>query len=192
MKREVKVFGLQYSQSQIGSYICILAEQNGSRKLPIIIKTNDAQFIALKVEGMESPRPFTHELVQSVCVEFDMDCQEVEIYKLLAGIFYARIVVSNGIESRIIDCTAGDGIALSLAFECPLYAQEEVLDQIGMEIDTDGNIIPEEQTSNSSTKKGNILSIEDMQRMLDEALLIEDYVTAAMYRDKIKEVQEGE
>ncbi len=188
MKREVTVFGLQYSQSQIGAYICLLSEQNGSRKLPIIIKTNDAQIIALKVEGMESPRPFTHEVLRETLEAFQMDCQEVEIYKLLAGVFYARVVITNGIDTVSIECTAGDGIAFSQVFECPLYAQEEVLEQIGMEIDTDGNMIPEEPNT-SNQKKGNVLSIEDMEQMMNEALSVEDYETAAIYRDKIKELK---
>ena len=108
MKREVKILGLSYAQSQIGSYVCVLGETIGHRKLPIIIKPQDAQTIALRVEGMKAPRPLTHDLFKSLSEAFMLDCQEVEIYQVLEGIFYSRLVFNNGVDDAIIETTAGD------------------------------------------------------------------------------------
>ena len=183
MKRQVKILGLSYSQSQIGSYVCVLSEQRGTRKLPIIVKPHDAQVIALSVEGMKSPRPLTHELLKETCDAFQMDCQEVEIYKVLEGIFYARITISNGFDSVSIESTAGDAIALSEIFECPLYVEEEVISICGVNMDQDGNLTPDEN-------QGNIMKVEDLEKLMEQAIANEDYEMAAELRDKINEIKE--
>ena len=182
MKRQVKILGLSYSQSQIGSYVCVLSEQRGTRKLPIIVKPHDAQVIALSVEGMRSPRPLTHELLKETCYAFQMDCQEVEIYKVLEGIFYARITISNGFDSVSIESTAGDAIALSEIFECPLFVQEEVINMCGVDMD-EGNISEE-------SSQGNVMKVEDLEKLMEQAIANEDYEMAAELRDKINEIKE--
>ena len=182
MKRQVKILGLSYSQSQIGSYVCVLSEQRGTRKLPIIVKPHDAQVIALSVEGMRSPRPLTHELLKETCDAFQMDCQEVEIYKVLEGIFYARITISNGFDSVSIESTAGDAIALSEIFECPLFVQEEVINMCGVDMD-EGNISEE-------SSQGNVMKVEDLEKLMEQAIANEDYEMAAELRDKINEIKE--
>lgn len=194
MKREVKILGLSYSQSQIGSYVCVLAEANGHRKLPLIIKQQDAQVIALKVENMKAPRPMTHDLIRSICGSFMIDCQEVYIYQVLEGIFYAKLVMNNGIDDADIETTAGDAIALALVFECPLYVSEEVLNGWGILTDNEGNLLPdsEEVKSERKAKKQDpIISIDDMKQMLEDAIANEDYELAAQYRDKISELQKN-
>jgi hypothetical protein len=196
MKREVKILGLSYSQSQVGSYVCVLAETNGHRKLPIIIKPQDAQTIALRVEGMKSPRPMTHELFKSLSDSFMIDCQEVYIYQVLEGVFYAKLVFNNGIDDADIETTAGDAIALSLVFECPLYVSEEVLDVCGIVTDDEGNLVPDsdEVKKTRKTKKKKVepvISLEDMKKMMEEAISNEDYELAAQYRDKIAEMQKS-
>jgi bifunctional DNase/RNase len=196
MKREVKILGLSYSQSQVGSYVCVLAETNGHRKLPIIIKPQDAQTIALRVEGMKSPRPMTHELFKSLSDSFMIDCQEVYIYQVLEGVFYAKLVFNNGIDDADIETTAGDAIALSLVFECPLYVSEEVLDVCGIVTDDEGNLVPDsdevKKTKKTIKKKAEpVISVEDMKKMMEEAISNEDYELAAQYRDKIIALEMG-
>lgn len=186
MKREVKILGLSYSQSQVGSYVCVLSEVNGHRKLPIIIKAQDAQTIALKIEGMKSPRPLTHDVFKTLSESFQLDCQEAYIYKVLEGVFYSKIVMNNGIDDSEIETTAGDAIALSLVFDSPLYVDEDVLSSCGITTDDNGNPITNtEETKN--TKSEPIISIDDMKRMMEEAISNEEYELAAQYRDKIIE-----
>jgi len=194
MKREVKILGLSYSQSQVGSYVCVLAETNGHRKLPIIIKPQDAQTIALRVEGMKSPRPMTHDLFKSLSDAFMLDCQEVYIYQVLEGVFYAKLVFNNGIDDADIETTAGDAISLSLVFDCPLYVSEEVLDLCGIVTDDEGNLVPDsdESKKNKKTRKKAepVISVQDMKKMMEEAIGNEEYELAAQYRDKIAEMEQ--
>ncbi len=196
MKREVNILGLSYSPSQVGSYVCVLAETNGHRKLPIVIKMQDAQIIALRVESMKSPRPLTHDLFKTVCESFGIDCQEIYIYQCLEGIFYAKLVMNNGIDDADVETTAGDAIALALIFKCPLYVSEEILSEVGIITDDQGNVIsalpaPTDGTKPTKKKKksGNIMSVEDMKKMMDEAIANEEYELAAELRDKISSIE---
>jgi bifunctional DNase/RNase len=126
MKREVKIISLAYAQSQVGSYVVVLSETNGFRKLPVVIKTTDAQQIALKLEKMDSPRPTTHDLISNLSAAFNIECTESCIYGVVEGIFYSKSTFRNGVDDINIECSCGDAILLSLNFGCPLYVNEEV------------------------------------------------------------------
>lgn len=193
MNREVKILGLSYAQSQLGSYVCVLGETNGHRKLPIIVKPQDAQTIALRVEGMKAPRPLTHDLFKSLSDSFMLDCQQVEIYQVLEGIFYSRLVFNNGVDDATIETTAGDAIALSLVFDCPLYVSEEVLSSCGIQTDEEGNLLPDTEPKPKKSKKKTepVISVEDLKHMMEEAIANEEYELAAQYRDKIAEMEKN-
>lgn len=196
MKKQVTILGLSYSQSQAGSYIVVLSEKKGKRKLPIIIKPTEAQQIALKIENVKSPRPLTHDLFKTMTDNFNIDVQEVFIYTVLEGIFYTKLIVSNGIDSVEIDCAVGDGIALSQVFECPIYASVEVLEISGIQINDDGTtdesveieILGEDEKPKKSKKR--IVSVEDLEQMMNDAIANEQYEIAAELRDKIAKLKE--
>ena len=192
MKKEVKVLGLSYSQSQSGSYVVVLSEKKGKRKLPIVIKPSDAQQIALKIEGVKSPRPLTHDLFKTITDSYQIDIQEVYIYAILEGIFYTKLITSNGVEEAEIDCTAGDGIALSIVYGCPLYASKEVLDLSGVYINDDGSTmdnsdIDEYEEVEETPKR--VVSIEDLEHMIEDAIRNEEYEIAAEIRDRIEKLK---
>ena len=197
MKKEVKVLGLSYSQSQSGSYVVVLSERKGKRKLPIVIKPSDAQQIALKIEGVKSPRPLTHDLFKTINDAYGIDVQEVYIYAILEGIFYTKLITSNGLEEVEIDCTAGDGIALSIVFGCPLYASKEVLDLSGVYINDDGTSMVAASESDEDDYEDEIeetpkrvVSIEDLEHMIEDAIQNEEYEIAAEIRDRIEKLKE--
>src|SRR5271166_3919318 len=125
-RKEVRILGLSYSQTQVGSYVVVLSEIRGNKKLPVIIKPMDAQQIDLKIEGMKSPRPLTHDLFKLVTDSYRIDVQEVYIHAILEGIFYTKLVSSNGVDSVEIECSAGDGIALAIVYQCPIYVSKDV------------------------------------------------------------------
>ena len=194
MRKEVKVLGLSYGQSQAGSYVVVLSEKKGKRKLPIVIKPSDAQQIALKIEGMKSPRPLTHDLFKTITDSYSIDVQEVYIYAILEGIFYTKMVTSNGLEDAEIECTAGDGIALSIVYGCPLYASKEVLDVSGVYINDDGSTMSEdemdvEEDFEDTKPAKRVVSIEDLEHMMEDALANEEYEIAAELRDRIAKLK---
>ena len=62
---KLKVLGLTYSQVQKGAYALVLAEENGARRIPVVIGVSEAQSIAISLEGIVPPRPITHDLFVS-------------------------------------------------------------------------------------------------------------------------------
>ena len=102
-RKQLKVMGLSYSQTQAGSYIVVLSEIKGSRKIPVVVKASDAQEIALKIEKIKSPRPLTHDLFKSLTDSFGIDVQEVFIHSLVEGIFYCKMI--DNVGNNIILCS---------------------------------------------------------------------------------------
>ena len=199
-RRELKILGLSYSQSQIGSYVLVLSDKKGSRKLPLIIKPLEAQRIALEIEGIKSPRPLTHDLFKSLGDAYGIDIQEIFIHSLLEGVFYTKIVTTNGIEEFELECTAGDAIALSVIYKCPIMVTQEILDTAGVIISDDGSIpdgndeayeeYGEYIEDDEEVKPDRIVSIDDLEKMMQEAIVNEEYEIAAEIRDRINTLRE--
>ena len=193
MKREAKIFGLSYAQSQIGSYVAILDEVRGTRKLAVLIRPFEAQMIAQKIEKVSSRRPMTHEVLKSLTDSFNMDVQEVVIYNVAEGIFYTKLVCSDGIDIHNIECSAGDGIAFSLVYDCPIWIEESVLESSGIEIGVDENGVVEALPSSVDlpTELDPKQIVELLNKKMIEALANEEYEEAAKLRDEIKDLESG-
>lgn len=197
MKKEVKILGLSYSQSKLGSYVVVLSEKRGKRKLPIVIKPSDAQQIALKIEGVKSTRPLTHELFKTFSDLYGIDIQEVYIYSILEGIFYTKLFTYNGIEDIEIECSVGDGISLAMVYQCPIFVDSEVLDLSGVIINEDGSQInqnkietyKDQEETPLTKKKKRVISVEDLEHMMNDAISNEEYEIAAEIRDRISKLK---
>ncbi len=194
-KKKLKVMGLSYSQTQAGSYIVVLSEVKGNRKIPVVIKGSEAQQIALKLENIKSPRPLTHDLFKSLVDKFEITINEVLIHSIAEGVFYCRIISSNGVEDVEVETTIGDAITLSLIFKCPLMVNLEVLETAGININDDGtnpeNVddVDDIEVEDTKTKK-RVVSVEDLEKMMIKALENEEYEIAAEIRDRINELKE--
>ena len=168
-RKQLKVMGLSYSQSQIGSYVVVLSEKKGNTKIPVIIKPGDAQNIAVKLENIKVARPLTHDIMKSMTDMFQIDVFEVFIYGLVEGMFYAKLLATNGAEDVEIECSIGDAIALSLVYKCPIWIKTEILEQV------------ESKTS-----------IGDLEKLMESAIANEEYEIAAEIRDRISKLKDQE
>ena len=199
-RKKVKILGLSYSQSQIGSYVLVLSEIKGGRKMPVIIKPAEAQHIAMKLENIKSPRPLTHDLMKSMSDTFQIDIQEVHIYSLVEGIFYTKLVASNGIDEVELDCSIGDGLALALTYKCPIWVNQDIIDSAGISIseaeveaqedDKDDLDIELVDLDEEVYSKKRTVSIEDLEHMMDNAIANEEYEIAAEIRDRIQTLRD--
>jgi bifunctional DNase/RNase len=195
-RKQLKVMGLSYSQTQTGTYIVVLSEIKGNRKIPVVVKSSDAQEIALKIEKIKSPRPLVHDLFKSLTDSFGIDVQEVFIHSIVEGIFYCKMITSNGIEETEVDCSIGDGITLALVYDCPIMIKTDVLDSAGISINDDGSEVEideieveiDEKPKSKSNKR--TVSVEDLEIMMHKALENEEYEIAAELRDRITELKE--
>jgi hypothetical protein len=186
---KLKVLGISYSQTQSGAYALILVEENGERRVPIIIGGFEAQAIVIKLENLDPPRPLTHDLFRSFAAEFNVSIIEVMIYKLEEGVFYSRLLCNNGEKEISIDSRTSDAVALALRFGCPIYITEEILEKAGITVtpaEADNSSDPDSdklfETGNSKFEN---YSDEELYKMIDEAVKTEDYERAASIRDEI-------
>lgn len=191
MKRvKLKVLGISYSQTQSGAYALILVEENGERRIPIIIGGFEAQAIVIKIENLEPPRPLTHDLFKSFADEFNISVIEVMIYKLEEGVFYSRLLCNNGEKEISLDSRTSDAVALALRFGCPIYITEEILEKAGITITASDADSTAETESDSLYETGNSgfenYSDEELYKMIDESVKTEDYEKAAAIRDEIE------
>ena len=91
-KIKLEIAGLSCSLTQSGAYAFVLSESSGKRRLPIIIGGFEAQAIAIELEKMTPSRPLTHDLFKSFSTAFTIDIEEIIIYNLIEGIFFAKII----------------------------------------------------------------------------------------------------
>ena len=117
-KNKIKVQGLANSQIQSGAYALILAEENGPRRIPIIVGTAEAQSIAIALEHIVPPRPLTHDLFATFAQAFNVILKEVYIYKFEDGVFYSELEFSDGERSIKLDSRTSDAIAIALRVNC--------------------------------------------------------------------------
>ncbi len=119
--------------------IVLLREDDGTRFLPIFIGSPEATAIVYALQGMETPRPMTHDLFKTVLDGLAVKLDRVEITALHDGTFYAEIEIDkDGTKSRI-SSRPSDAIALAVRFgaEVPIYADEAVLDEAGVLFEAD-------------------------------------------------------
>lgn len=187
-KVKLEIIGLSYSQTQSGAYALMLAEVGGKRSLPIIIGGFEAQAIAIELEKMTPTRPLTHDLFKSLALAFEIKVNEVVIYNLSEGIFYAKLVCEkDGVRSEI-DARTSDAIALAVRFKCPIYTFENILSSAGILMEEQGELDEREDEidQTSQTDSGmTSLSIEELENQLNEAIENEEYERASKIRDEI-------
>jgi uncharacterized protein len=191
MKRvKLKVMGISYSQTQSGAYALILIEENGERRIPIIIGGFEAQAIVIKLENLDPPRPLTHDLFRKFAEEFNISVNEVMIYKLEEGVFFSQLVCSNGEKEYSIDSRTSDAVAIALRFGCPIFISEEILEKAGITINpTDTEVSASNEVDSlfeKESSKYESYSDEELFKMIDDAVKTEDYERAAAVRDEIE------
>lgn len=184
-KVRLKILGLTYSQTQTGSYALVLAEEDGDRRIPIMIGAFEAQAIALHLEELHPPRPLTHDLFKSFSTAFGISLKEVVISKLAEGIFYSVLYFYNGEDIVKIDSRTSDAVALALRFKCPIYTSKEILDKAGIILDdqSENKDKNEEKEKNSGVMAGH--SLDELKDMLKEAVESEDYEKASDIQNEI-------
>ncbi len=196
-KIKLNVLGISYSQTQSGAYALVLAEEDGERRIPIIIGGFEAQAIAIQLEGLKPPRPLTHDLFLSFATSFGISILEINIYKLEEGVFYSKLICEDGEKQMTVDARTSDAIALALRFRCNIYTTEEILSKSGIVID----IEPEskEKSPSASSKfftdpvpghkkpseELHEFSISELREMLQDAIKNENYERASDIRDEI-------
>src|SRR5918992_2081840 len=118
--------------------IVLLKEAQGERYLPIWIGAVEATAIAFALQGIETPRPMTHDLIRDMLGELGVNVERIVISDLVDQTFYATIKMSaNGTGGSEVSSRPSDAIALAVRLNTPIFASEEVLEQAGIELRDD-------------------------------------------------------
>lgn len=200
---KLRVQGLTNSQIQSGAYALILAEEEGVRRIPIIVGTSEAQSIAIALERITPPRPLTHDLFATFAQAFGVCLREVFIYKFEDGVFYSELLFEEGANTVRLDSRTSDAIAIALRVKCDIYTTPEIVRECGVvledtvtveEKDDDDYILdlePEDIKDEVQLKKWlSLLDADELIDRLDEAIADENYEYAKMYKDEIRRREE--
>ena len=185
-KIQLDLVDITPSSSSNGAYVMALTEIAGARSLAIVIGPAEAHSIVIVMEKMPITRPLTHDLFVSLAENFEIHVEEVFIYQMIDGIFYARIIVRGNGKTIEVDSRTSDAVAIAIRFGAPICCAKEVMDEVGRdmraltegdELDFDLDITEDDLEE--------VLTPEEILKKLNEALLNEDYELASKLRDEL-------
>jgi uncharacterized protein len=135
--------------------IVLLRETVGERRmLPIFIGPPEATAIAFALEQVPTPRPMTHDLLRNLLDDLGVTVERIVVTDLQDSTFFAELHLVQGGESHQISSRPSDAIALAARTGSPIYAEEQVLDQVGYAVQEEAQ--PEEEV------------VEEFRRFIDE------------------------
>ena len=190
-KVSLEIMGLTYSESSTGAYVLILGDKNSQRRLPIVIGSAEAESIAVGIEKHKNGRPHTHDLFLRFAHEFGVEIMEVVINRFRDGVYYAMLVCKQGDDLTMVDARPSDAIAIAVRAGCEIYAYESVLEEAGIIMEDIEKQEEDENNDSDLINKGtsktslDLLDLESLEELLQEAIDNEDYQKAAQIRDEI-------
>ena len=128
--KEVEVIGVRVEMPS-NTPIVVLRETAGERHLPIWVGGAEASAIVLGQQGIEAPRPLTHDLIKDLLTALGRSVVRVEIVDVRDNIFYASLVLDDG---STVGSRTSDAIAIALRYGCSIVCAETVLDISGIVI----------------------------------------------------------
>lgn len=204
-KIKLRIQGLASSQIHAGAYALILAEEEGSYRIPIIVGTAEAQSIAIALEHITPPRPLTHDLFVSFIRVLGIQLQEVFIYKFKDGVFYSELVFVDKGKTIRLDSRTSDAIAVALRMNSDVYISLEIVKECGVILENtdlekearnedNENLLdlePEDIHDENQLKRWlSLLGKDELDCRLEEAIADEKYEYAQMYRDELRHREE--
>ncbi|MGY8884434.1 MAG: bifunctional nuclease family protein [Flavobacteriales bacterium] len=201
-KIDLEIFDISHSGTNSGAYAMVLVEKGGNRKIPIIIGSSEAQAIAIELENMKPSRPLTHDLYKNTLTSFNMTVTEVLIYNYNEGIFFAKVIVTDGERIIEIDSRSSDAVAIAVRFRIPIKCDEKILQTMGIdpseestsedELDEDGEIVFDavvEDEEMPSKKINKAEELKELRDKLNQAIENEEYEAASMLKIAIEKLE---
>ena len=176
--KQMVPYTIQGGMSQSGSYILMLREKDGEMQVPIFVGAHEAECIMLAQSGVATRRPMTHQLMASMMEAYGLTLRRVTIDRVVEGIFYASLHVSDGFSEQAFDCRTSDAMVLALQAGCPIWAEDTVVEETGMRVENG------ERRAESGER-----SLEELEEELRRCEENEEYERAAEIQAKIDKVK---
>ena len=170
----------------------------GTRTLPIIIGAFEAQSIAIALETeIRPPRPLTHDLFKTFSDRYEINIKEVIIHKLVDGVFFSSLICEREGKQEVIDSRTSDAIAIAVRFKAPIYTYENILDKAGVYLKAEEEMAIQkkkepselsfelEEALDKEENSYSRLSLKELHKQLNNAVVNENYEIAAKIRDEI-------
>lgn len=151
--------------------------------VPIFMGQLEAQSILIGLGSVPMPRPLTHDLFISIFKQLKTTILRIEINSLKNGTFYAKLLLKSGKDDLIIDCRPSDAIGLAVRKKCPIYIDEEIVDEAGIPLNSITNKTIESKDELTKTE------INMLKQELEKVIEVEDYEEAAKIRDRINKLE---
>jgi len=185
-KIDLEIFDISHSGTNSGAYAMVLVEKGGNRKIPIIIGSSEAQAIAIELENMKPSRPLTHDLYMNTLTAFNMTVNEVLIYNYNEGIFFAKVIVTDGERIIEIDSRSSDAVAIAVRFRVPIRCYETILQSMGIDPSEDS------QSEDDLEEEVEIVFEPDMDDLETPSKEIDKKKKLKELRDKLSQAIENE
>lgn len=198
METEIKltITGLVYNQTVVGTYGLVLSEESGKRRFSVMIGEPEAQSIALKMNKKKSPRPLTHDLINSLLNLFEAKLHKVLIYDMINDVFYSELHIVKEDKVMVVDARTSDAVALAVRADCPIYIKSDILELVGTEVETEANTQKQQNTQigldELTVEDLDMLPLDALDELLELALQEEKYELAVSLRDAIQRRKERE
>jgi bifunctional DNase/RNase len=132
--QEMVIYGVSFDM--VGKQpIVLLKTRKGNKFLPIWIGHPEAAAILMKLQGANTPRPMTHDLLGDMLSELDVACSKVSVTELKENTFYASITLRMDGREIDIDSRPSDALAIAVRTSAPIYAAEEVIAESAIEFE---------------------------------------------------------
>ncbi|WP_332026332.1 bifunctional nuclease family protein [Kaistella sp.] len=182
--------GISYSQTQSGAYALLLEHEETKVKLPVVIGNFEAQSISLGLEkDIHPPRPLTHDLFAKFVSITNYELVSVIIYQIIDGVFFSNLIFKNKAnnEELIMDARTSDAVAMAVRFDAPIYTTPQVLSEAGILLELD-EPAPQDSDSEQISAEGDLasLTLQDLQKLLEDAVKDEDFDAAMELQQEIK------
>jgi bifunctional DNase/RNase len=185
---------LEPSSSNKSTYVLLLREIGGDRKLPIVIGPCNAGSIAIYLESNSNPeRPLTHDIIKSITNSFNITISRVVIHTLTEGVFHASFFCfMDGDEEIEIDARTSDAIAIAIRMGCPIFTYNDILQEAGIILTDNLPNYKDEDTTELEDPKDllSTLSLGELKKQMKEAINDENYERASELRDEINKRKE--
>ena len=181
--------GISYSQTQSGAYALLLEHEETNVKLPVVIGNFEAQSISLGLEkDLNPPRPLTHDLFAKFVISTNYKIESVIIYQIVDGVFFSHINFKENSTGQdlILDARTSDAVAMAVRFDAPIFTTKEVLSEAGILLELELPVTTEEDFDDPQTGSLHLLSMEELLKILDDAVRDEDFDAALEVQEEIK------
>ncbi len=148
---EMKIFGLALDeQSQVP--LLILKDKEEKQVLPIWIGAMEAMSISISLNKVSISRPLTHDLMIKVLGTLEAQISKVVVVDLKEGTYYAEIHLEYNNRTYLVDSRPSDAIALAVRCDVPIFANEELLEQVGKQFDQEHEVVLKDEEAEKWTE----------------------------------------